>query len=103
MYFVLMEKVTGLDWAIAKTIKEMRESKGWTQAQLAGFAGLSEPYIAKLEQGVRGASVDALVQIATAIGKQPSDLMRNIEIVLATGPQKPEGIPGRPPRQKNKT
>ena len=97
-----MEKVPGLDWAIAKTIKGMRESKGWTQAQLAGFAGLSEPYISKLEQGVRGASIDALVQIAAAAGVPFSELARSIETELAAGPQKPDGIQGRPPRQNSK-
>lgn len=101
-YCAIMEKVPGLDWAIAKIIKEMRESKGWTQAQLAGFAGLSEPYIAKLEQGVRGASIDALMQISTAVGVPFSDLARAIETELASGPQKPDGIQGRPPRQKSK-
>ena len=97
-----MEKVPGLDWAIAKIIKELRESKGWTQAQLAGFAGLSEPYIAKLEQGSRGASIDALVQIAAAAEIPFSKLAYAIEAELAAGPQRPEGIQGRPPRQKNK-
>jgi len=97
-----MEKVAGLNWAIAKTIKEIRESKGWTQAQLAGFAGLSDVYIAKLEQGVRGDSINALVQIAAATDTAFSELARVIETELAAGPQKPDGIQGRPPRQKNK-
>jgi transcriptional regulator with XRE-family HTH domain len=91
-----MEKVAGLNWAIAKIIKEMRESKGWTQAQLAGFAGLSDVYIAKLEQGARGDSINALVQIAAALGMPPSELMKEIEIELAGGPRKPKGTRGRP-------
>ena len=97
-----MEKVAGLNWAIAKTIKDIRESKGWTQAQLAGFAGLSDVYIAKLEQGVRGDSINALVQIAAATDTAFSELARAIEVELAAGPQKPDGIQGRPPRQKSK-
>ena len=91
-----MEKVVGLNWALAKVIKEMRESKGWTQAQLAGFAGLSDVYIAKLEQGVRGDSINALVQIASAAGIPPSKLMYAIELELSAGPQKPESTLGRP-------
>ena len=94
-----MEKVPGLDWAIAKIVKEMRESMGWTQALLAGFAGLSEPYIAKLEQGVRGASIDALVQISIAVGVPFSKLAHAIETELAAGPQKPTGVQGRPRSQ----
>lgn len=94
-----MEKVAGLNWAIAKTIKEIRESKGWTQAQLAGFAGLSDVYIAKLEQGVRGDSINALVQIAAATGITFADLARAIEAELAAGPQKPQNSKGRPRQQ----
>lgn len=95
-YFAIMEKVAGLNWAIAKTIKMMRESKGWTQVQLAGFAGLSDVYIAKLEQGVRGDSINALVQIAAALGIRPSELMLNIETELANKPQRPKTVQGRP-------
>jgi len=75
-----MDKVVGLRWAIAKIIRKMREAKGWTQTQLAGFAGLSDVYIAKLEQGVRGDSINALVQIAAALEMSPSELMKEVEI-----------------------
>jgi len=95
-----MEKIPGLNWEITKTIMWIRESKGWTQAQLAGFAGLSDVYIAKLEQGVRGDSINALVQIAAATGTAFSELARAIEAELAAGPQKPDGIQGRPRGRK---
>ena len=96
-----MEKVPGLNWALAKVIKEMRESKGWTQAQLAGFAGLSDVYIAKLEQGVRGDSINALVQIAAAMGMPFSELARAIERELVAGPQKSNAVFGRPRQKKS--
>jgi len=95
-YFGMMEKISGLNWAIAKIIKKIRESKGWTQAQLAGFAGLSDTYIAKLEQGTRGDSVNALIQLAATFGLSPSELMKAIEMELASGPSKPKGTRGRP-------
>jgi transcriptional regulator with XRE-family HTH domain len=91
-----MEKIAGLNWAIATVIKEIREVKGLTQGQLAGFAGLSEVYLTKLERGLCGDSINALVQLATALGIQPSELMRRIETELANGPQKPEIVQGRP-------
>lgn len=93
-----METVAGLKWAIARVIKEIRLSRGWTQDQLAGFSGLSTVYIAKLEQGVCGDSINALVLLAAAIGVKPSDLMRAVETELAAGPEKPVGIQGRPPK-----
>jgi len=91
-----MEKVAGLNWALAKIIKKKRESEGWTQVQLADFSGLSDAYIAKLEQGARGASITALVQLATAFGISPSNLMKIIEMELANGPSKPKCKRGRP-------
>jgi transcriptional regulator with XRE-family HTH domain len=91
-----MEKVDGLDWATANAIKKARIASGFTQSQLAGFAGLSEVYLAKLEQGACGISLDALVQIAAAFGMQPSELMKEIEMELASGSSKPEGTRGRP-------
>jgi transcriptional regulator with XRE-family HTH domain len=91
-----MEKVAGLTWAIAKAVKEFRESKGLTQGQLAGFAGLSEVFIAKLEQGACGGSLNAFVQIAAALEMPPSELMKAIEMELASGSSKPKGTRGRP-------
>lgn len=91
-----MEKVDGLDWAIAKIIKKARIDSGLTQSRLAGFAGLSEVYLAKLEQGACGISLDALVQIANVLHVQPSALMKEIEIELARGAKKPTGVQGRP-------
>ena len=98
-YFAIMEKVAGLNWAIAKIIKKIRESKGWTQAQLAGFAGLSDTYIAKLEQGTRGDSINALVQLASAFELSTSELMRQFEEELERGPQKPPSKLGRPKKE----
>lgn len=94
-----MEKIPGLQWAIAKVIKETRETKGLTQGQLAGFAGLSEVYLSKLERGIRGDSINGLMQLAKALEMRPSELMTAIEAELANNPQKPDSIQGRP-RQK---
>ena len=95
-YSASMEKVAGLTWAIAKIVKECRESRRLTQGQLAGFAGLSEIFIAKLEQGACGGSLNAFVQIAIALEISPSVLMKKVETEWANRPSKPESIRGRP-------
>ena len=97
-----MDRITTLKWALAKIIKEARETKGLTQGQLAGFAGLSEIYLSRLECGDKGASLDALMQIAGALGIRPSELMRRIEEAIekgASAPSRKQGRPskGRPP------
>lgn len=91
-----MEKILGLNWAIANVVKTAREEKNFTQGQLAGFAGLSEIYVSSLERGCRGDSVNALMQIAKALGMSSSELMQRIEIELERGPQKPDAAVGRP-------
>lgn len=91
-----MEKISGLNWALAKVVKEMREARGWTQAQLAGFAGLSEAYISKLEQGVRGDSINGLFLISQAFSSPPSVIVRAIEDVMKNGSEKTLRRKGRP-------
>ena len=91
-----MEKIERLNWALAEVIKEAREIKGLTQSQLAGFAGLSEIYLSQLERGVRGDSLNALIQMSRVLGITASELMRRIEDELESGPQKPTHKQGRP-------
>ena len=95
-----MEKLSGLNYALAKVIREAREAKGLTQGQLAGFAGLSEIYLSSLERGYRGDSINALLLMANVLGIPASDLMRQIEEELRRGVGKPATSQGRP-RKRN--
>ena len=96
-----MEKDQKLEWAIAAVIREARESAKLTQGQLAGFAGLSDSYIALVEQAATGVSIASLAQMAAVLKVRPSELMRRIEEELEHGPRSPERAPGRP-RKKEK-
>jgi transcriptional regulator with XRE-family HTH domain len=67
---------------VARRVKETREARGWTQAELArrlediGVAGASRPTVSKLEGGrYRGVSVDDLIAYAGALGVSPTDLL----------------------------
>ena len=91
-----MEKDRPLNWALAKAIKEIREAKGLTQGQLAGFTGLSEAYLSRVECGEKGASLDVLTRLAEALKIKPSEIMRRIEDVLEQGPPEPPRKQGRP-------
>ena len=95
-----MERNILLNWALAKVVKEAREAKGLTQGQLAGFAWLSEIYLSRLECGEKGASLEALTQLAGAFQIKPSEIMRSIEDVLEQGPPEPPRKQGRPKREK---
>jgi transcriptional regulator with XRE-family HTH domain len=91
-----MERIRQLNWALAKIIKEAREAKGLTQSQLAGFAGLSEIFLSRLECGEKGDSLNALMQIAGVLGIRASELVRRIEDALENGPPAPPRKQGRP-------
>ena len=91
-----MEKNSSLAWAIAKVIREERETKGLTQGQLAGLSGLSETYICFIEHAHTKLSVNALVQIAAVFSLDASEAMRRIEKEMKNDPQPPKKQTGRP-------
>ena len=91
-----MEKVLGLNWAIAKVVRQLRESKGLTQNQLAGFAGLSAVYISQLERGIKGASVNALMLIARVLEVSLVELMGQVEAEVAHGEDKQKAMQSKP-------
>lgn len=74
-----MENLPGLDAAISTTVRAMRDKTGLSQEQFADFAGLSRVYIAQLETGERGASLNALFLIAKSVGMTGAELVANIE------------------------
>lgn len=49
-------------------IRQAREAKGWTQAELAKKAGISDSYVRHIESGARPATPAALGKIGTALG-----------------------------------
>lgn len=55
-------------------IKEVRESMGMTQKELAIRAGVSQPFIHDLENNNRGAKRETIERIANALGVSVDDL-----------------------------
>jgi transcriptional regulator with XRE-family HTH domain len=53
---------------LGRRIRYERQSKGWTQAQLATASGLQAEDIARFERGEDAPSVDAAQRIAAALG-----------------------------------
>lgn len=67
--FVLGAKAEENKLASALSIKQERESYGWTQNELAKKAGIPQSTIARIERGAN-TSMDTLSKIANAFGKQ---------------------------------
>ena len=74
-----MQILPGLNTAIAKTVRIIRVRSGLSHEQFADFAGLSRVYIAQLETGERGASLNALILIARSVRMTGAELVALIE------------------------
>jgi len=97
-----MNKGLLVQWAIAKVVREARNSLGFSQAQLADFTGLSYPFISEVERGLSGMGVEALLQVAQVLQVDAPELMRRIVEELKRGPERPEKIIGRPRKTEKK-
>lgn len=64
---------------VGRVIRRFREDVGLSQEALAENSGLHRTYISLVERGHRNISVDALAQIAEALGVYPSRLLSEAE------------------------
>lgn len=58
-------------------IKELRQSRGWSQEHLAELAGTSKGYISQLESGKREPSAETLRSLAAAFGVDATGLIES--------------------------
>jgi transcriptional regulator with XRE-family HTH domain len=59
---------------VGEEVKRLRQAKGWTQEQLAVYAGSSQPTVNLLEAGKRNPSAATLEKLARALGVEVVDL-----------------------------
>ena len=59
---------------VGEEVKRLRQAKGWTQEQLAVYAGSSQPTVNLLETGKRNPSAATLEKIARALEVEVVDL-----------------------------
>jgi DNA-binding XRE family transcriptional regulator len=62
--------------ALARYLRQLREKRHWTQAELAKHVGSSQSRVAKMEAADPTVSVDLLVRSLLAIGADRRDLGR---------------------------
>ena len=60
-----------------RILRQLRESTGRTQADVARRAGISAAQLARLEANQRGLYVEDFVAIAEALGEKPGNLLPN--------------------------
>ncbi|HID0815732.1 TPA: helix-turn-helix domain-containing protein [Clostridium botulinum] len=60
-------------------LRELRESKRWTQEELALRAEISTSHMGRLERGERGVTLDSLEKVTKALGISFEELFRFID------------------------
>lgn len=61
-------------------LKQIRESRGYSQELLAEKSGLDRTYISGCERGIRNPSLLSISKIAVSLGVSPSDLLSAVEM-----------------------
>lgn len=61
---------------VGKTIRKLRQAKGWTQQILADHAQIERAHLARLEEGKREAGIMILEKIADALGVPAWELLK---------------------------
>lgn len=59
-----------------KKIRELRESKKWSQEDFADASNLHRTYISGIERGVRNPTLTVIWQIADALEVSPSEFFK---------------------------
>lgn len=63
-------------YELGRTVREMREARGWTQSRLANASGMTQPAVARFEAGGTVPTIPVLERIARAL---EADLIVRLE------------------------
>jgi ribosome-binding protein aMBF1 (putative translation factor) len=59
-----------LAFELGATVRELREQRGWTQAQLAEASAMTQPAVARFEAGGTVPTIPVLERLAHALGAE---------------------------------
>ena len=65
--------------AVGQRIKELRESKKWSQEEYADRCGVHRTYIGSAENGARNLTIQVLTMFAKGLGITVSELLVGLE------------------------
>ena len=61
---------------LGREVRALRRGRGWSRRQLAEHAAISERFLADVEAGRANPSIAKLLDLATALGSSPAELLR---------------------------
>ena len=65
--------------AVAKVIRELRQSKGLSQDVLSGLAGIARTHLTMIENGDKQPNFETVWKIAVAFDMKPSEFIALVE------------------------
>jgi transcriptional regulator with XRE-family HTH domain len=64
---------------VGLNVKRIRKEHDWSQEEFAFETGLHRTYVSGIERGIRNPTITIIAKLATALGVQPSDLLKPVE------------------------
>jgi len=83
---------TALSELVGAAVRRLREQAGLSMRDLAGRAGISQPFLSQIERGVSAPSMITTYRLAAALGVTPGDLLPAPETDRITVVRAAEGI-----------
>lgn len=66
--------------AVGERIVKLRNTRGWSQEELAHKADITRSYIGQIERGERSVSIDIIERIAKAFDITVDELFRHLQL-----------------------
>lgn len=75
--------------AFGAHLRHLREERGWSQEELADYADVAKMTVHRIETAQFSATLDVLISLARALGKQVSELLQAPGVDQADGETRP--------------
>lgn len=63
---------------VGKTIRRLREQRGYSQEEFAHHAGIARTFYGRIERGEQNLSLKTLFQLALYLNVEPADLLKDV-------------------------
>lgn len=61
---------------VARNLRVLRKQKGFSQEELADFAGINRNYVGQIEREEKSPTVDVIEKLAMALGRKPLEFFK---------------------------
>ena len=76
------ESGKAIERAFGRLLRQWRDERGLSQERLAELSGCDRSYLSRLERGINAPSLTVMVELATALGIRPGDLLAQVGVAI---------------------